>query len=54
MPNLTVTCYATLGLYPWETWSFLRVDGGEVDLALGGNEVGENWKKVREGKLQQG
>ena len=32
MSTITVACYTIFGLCPWEAYSFLRGDGGGVDL----------------------
>ena len=47
MPGLFVSCYATFGLYLWKACSFLKGNGGGMDLGEGKGKLGgrEIWKE---------
>ena len=38
MPSFIVTCYAMFGQYSWEACSFLKRNGGGVDLGKRGDK----------------
>lgn len=54
MPSLIVTCFVLFVLYPWETCSFMKGNGGIVDLGEKGAGLGRGWEKKREGNLWSG
>lgn len=54
MPSLIVTCFVLFVLYPWETRSFMKGNGGIVDLGEKGAGLGRGWEKKRERNLWSG
>lgn len=53
VPRLTVTCYTVLSWQPWEARSFLKGNGGRLDLEERGSGGGTG-RRGREEKLQSG